>query len=166
MGNFNRKENKYEKGKNKGYLKIGISLVFAVIFAGAVLFNDAQATASGDLKIPKNQITTKVKAIPYKAGKVKMEILAVKANDGSIRTVFNACQVCFDSGRGYYKQEGNELVCQNCGNRFNINNIEVVSGGCNPVPILKQNKKDDGKNIVISKKFIAKYKRLFEARNN
>ena len=45
-----------------------------------------------------------------------MEIVAVKALDGSIRTAFNTCQVCYNSGRGYYQQEGNELVCQNCGN--------------------------------------------------
>lgn len=38
----------------------------------------------------------------------------------TIRTAFNTCQVCYSSGRGYYVQEGNVLVCQNCGNRFGM----------------------------------------------
>jgi uncharacterized membrane protein len=72
-----------------------------------------------------------------------MEVLAVKAPDGTIRTAFNTCQVCFGSGRGYYKQEGKTLVCQNCGNRFSLDDVEKVRGGCNPVPILENEKQED-----------------------
>ena len=78
-----------------------------------------------------------------------MEVLAVKASDGSIRTAFNTCQVCYDSGRGYYKQQGKVVVCQNCGNQFKLDQIEKIKGGCNSVPIMKENKTDDSENIVI-----------------
>jgi uncharacterized membrane protein len=91
-----------------------------------------------------------------------MEVIAVKAPDGTIRTAFNTCQVCFDSGRGYYMQEGNELVCQNCGNRFNISQIEKVKNGCNPVPIMSTNKTDSDNSITISADFMAKNASLFE----
>ena len=90
-----------------------------------------------------------------------MEILAVRAPDGSIRTAFNTCQVCYNSGRGYYKQSGDELVCQNCGNRFKANAVEIEIGGCNPVPILGENKTDDGTTIVIPQKFLEQNKGLF-----
>jgi uncharacterized membrane protein len=91
-----------------------------------------------------------------------MEVLAVKAPDGTIRTSFNTCQVCYGSGRGYYKQEGDVLVCQNCGNRFKTSQVEKIKGGCNPVPILEDNKTDDGTTITISKDFLEQNKSYFE----
>jgi len=119
------------------------------------------AVASPDLRIRKSVITKTARFYPYQAGNTYLEVLVVKANDGTIRTAFNTCQICYDSGRGYYLQEGDELVCQNCGNRFNVDDVEVVRGGCNPVPILKENKADDGQNIVIPGSFLSKNKFFF-----
>ena len=90
-----------------------------------------------------------------------MEVLAVKASDGTIRTAFNTCQICYASGRGCYKQQGDELICQNCGNRFQIDQVEKVRGGCNPVPILPENKTEDGTKIVIAQDYLASYQRFF-----
>lgn len=118
-------------------------------------------SAGGDLLIKKSDISSTAKFYPYKAGSTKMEVLALKASDGSIRTAFNTCQVCYDSGRGYYEQEGDVLVCQNCGNRFSADQVELVKGGCNPVPILEENKTDDGTNITISGEFLTQNKELF-----
>lgn len=39
-------------------------------------------------------------------------------------------------------------MCQNCGNRFKV---ELIKGGCNPVPILNGDKTDLGDSIGISK---------------
>ena len=69
-----------------------------------------------------------------------MEIVALMASDDTVRTAFNTCQVCYSSGRGYYEAEGDELVCQNCGNRFTGDAVGVESGGCNPVPITEKNR--------------------------
>lgn len=161
-------KSKKDLAVNKSSKSIIIAIgAFIVLFAIVLLvkgnFGGDKATqASGeDLIIPKSEITTKAKFFPYVAGKTKMEVLAVKASDGSIRTAFNTCQVCYDSGRGYYKLEGDTLVCQNCGNRFKASQIELEKGGCNPVPIVKENKVDDGTNIVISKQFLAQSKELF-----
>ena len=115
----------------------------------------------GDLKILKSEVTATAKFYPLTADGVKMEVVAVKASDGTIRTAFNTCQVCFDSGRGFYTQQGDELVCNNCGNRFQIDKVEKIKFGCNPIPILKENKKDDGKYLIISRDFLAKNKQYF-----
>ncbi len=115
----------------------------------------------GDIVIKKDEITDQATFIPYESGKVKMEIIAVRAPDDTIRTALNTCQVCFDSGRGYYKQVGDRLVCQNCGNQFKISQVEKQKNGCNPVPILSEDKKDDGTTITISADFLAKNKELF-----
>ncbi|MHB8926903.1 MAG: Fe-S-containing protein [Bacillota bacterium] len=65
----------------------------------------------------------------------RMGLIAAKAADGTYRTTLNTCEVCFLSPRGYYKADGEYLVCQNCGNRFHVNDMQVVRGGCNPVPL-------------------------------
>ncbi len=116
-----------------------------------------------DLKILKSEVTEKATFYPYKADGVYMEVLALKASDGSIRTALNTCQICYNSGQGYYKQEGDKLVCQNCGNRFGVDDVEVVRGGCNPVPVLQENKSDAGEYITINKDFLVANKELFAA---
>ncbi len=120
-----------------------------------------ETSQGGDITIVMSEVTETAKFIPYKAGNTKMEIIALKAPDGSIRTAFNTCQVCYDSGRGYYVQEGDVLVCQNCGNRFKASQVEIIKGGCNPVPIDKDNKTDNGTTITISGDFLGQNKGLF-----
>ncbi len=109
----------------------------------------APAAQSGDLVIPTKDITEKASFFPVEVDGTKLEVLAIKAPDGTIRTAFNTCQVCYSSGRGYYKQQGDYLVCQNCGNRFKASDVEVSKGGCNPVPILEGDKTVDENNITI-----------------
>jgi len=152
------------KAKNRMFMAAGL---FAVIIIGFMIvkFNpgrsDAAGSVPGDLKIPKSEISETVKFYPYKAGRTNMEVLAVRASDGTVRTAFNTCQVCYDSGRGYYKQQGDVLVCQNCGNRFGLDQIEKIRGGCNPVPITEENKTEDDDYIIISQDFLEECKGLF-----
>lgn len=167
-----------KKKDNKALIILGISLVLiiAIGISQSGIFSKSKDTSSGinkqastseikipkgsvatgDLKIVKSEVTKVAKFYPYKSGNTNMEVLAVKASDGTIRTSFNTCQVCYKSGKGYYKQEGNELVCQNCGNRFNIDQIEKMKNGCNPVPILDGDKTDDGSNLVIGQSYMSK----------
>jgi hypothetical protein len=63
-----------------------------------------------------------------------IEFFVLKSKDGVVRAAFNACDVCFQSRQGY-RQEGDEMVCNNCGNRFPSNKINEVRGGCNPSPL-------------------------------
>jgi len=163
-GQVSKKAQAAQKTKKKAFV---LASVIAVLVIGFIIIKigpdgaDTTGTKSGDLKILKSDISETVKFYPYKAGRTNMEVLAVKASDGTIRTAFNTCQVCFGSGRGYYKQQGDELVCQNCGNRFRLDQIEKIKGGCNPVPIMKENKTEDEENIIISQAFMEENKGLF-----
>ncbi|GHT76786.1 hypothetical protein FACS1894124_8710 [Spirochaetia bacterium] len=114
-----------------------------------------------DLVIFIKDISPTAQFYPVEIEGVKMEVLAVQAPDGTIRTAFNTCQVCYGSGRGYYRQNGNKLVCQNCGNQFSLNRVEVSSGGCNPVPIFADNKTVADGKITISKEFLKQAKSIF-----
>jgi hypothetical protein len=163
------KRGKSSQQRGKGILIIPGILV--MVLAGYFLTqgggSDAKTTAyaqlEGDLKIVKSEVTVDAKFYPFNLDGANMEVVALKAGDGTIRTALNTCQVCYASGRGYYKQEPNtkELICQNCGNRFALEQVELIKGGCNPVPIMKENKTDDGANITISRSILEENKYLF-----
>ena len=116
---------------------------------------------SGNMVIRKSAITSHPSFFPYEINGTKMEVLAVKASDGSIRTAFNTCQVCYSSGKGYYKLDGDTLVCQNCGNRFSSDQVEVQKGGCNPVGITKEYKEETSETITIPKDFFDQTRQIF-----
>lgn len=124
--------------------------------------NQSQSGEQGeDLVIPVKDISSTAKFYPVEADGTNMEVIAVQAPDGTIRTAFNTCQVCFDSGRGYYKQEVDALVCQNCRNRFPMDRVEVEAGGCNPWPIFDKNKTVTDESITISSDFFEESKEIF-----
>ena len=132
------------------------------IFAQSGKLNEVKPPiADKDLVIPIAEVGSNAVFYPVDIEGVRLEIIAVKAPDGTIRTAFNTCQVCYGSGRGYYKQVGNLLICQNCKNRFRMSQVEVRSGGCNPVPIFAANKTVTKDTITISKNFLKEAKIIF-----
>ncbi len=70
----------------------------------AVAAQTTQTAAGGDLVIPISTITGDANYYPIDVDGTEMEVIAVRAPDGTIRTAFNTCQVCYGSGRGYYVQ--------------------------------------------------------------
>ncbi len=74
-----------------------------------------------------------------------IEFFVLKSKDGIVRAAFNACDVCFGSKKGY-TQDGDYMVCNNCGRRFPADQINVVQGGCNPSPLTRV---VDGDTLVI-----------------
>jgi len=123
---------------------------------------DAVINENGDIEIPISDITDQAAFYAYDELDTKMEVIAVKASDGTIRTAFNTCQVCYSSGRGYYVQEGDSLICQNCGNRFQMDDVEVTKGGCNPVPIYDEQTEANSETIVIPKEFLQEAEVIFQ----
>lgn len=124
--------------------------------SGAVTISSGES-----LVIPTADITTDASFFPVEVDGTRMEIIAVKDSEGNIRTAFNTCQICYDSGRGYYVQSGNYLVCQNCGNRFSMDQVEIESGGCNPWPIFAENKTVTADEISISYDFLVEAQGIF-----
>ena len=143
-----------------------ITVVLATILSGCgngkTASNATQKIASGDnLIIPLEDVSEKATFYPLEVDGTKMEVIAVKDSEGNIRTAFNTCQICYDSGKGYYKQEGDELVCQNCGNSFTMDQVGETAGGCNPWPILEENKTETDKEIKISYDFLKESSAIF-----
>jgi len=71
----------------------------------------------------------------------------VKDKNGVYRAAANACQVCFDARMGF-RQEGDFMVCNTCGNKYPLEKIATEKGGCNPGPINPDLKVENGKIII------------------
>lgn len=73
----------------------------------------------------------------------KVYFFIVRDGEGVYRAAANECQVCFSARTGF-RQEGDEIVCNNCGNRYPLNRIATEKGGCNPAPIDPDIKAENG----------------------
>lgn len=90
----------------------------------------------GTLKIPLEKIDDG-KAHFFRvisADKIAVDFFVLKSKDGVFRAAIDACDVCYRAGKGYF-QEGDYMVCANCGQKFLSNRINVIKGGCNPAPL-------------------------------
>jgi uncharacterized membrane protein len=82
---------------------------------------------------------------------------ALKSPDGAYRAALDACDVCYRTNRGY-RQEGDQMVCNNCGQKFACDKIGEVKGGCNPHPLARG---IEGQYLVIKKADIVAGKDYF-----
>ena len=112
----------------------------------------------GEVRIPAGDLKDG-KARFYKfqdAGK-EIAFFAVQGKDGKVRTAFNACDVCWPAKKGYV-QDGEYMICVNCGQRFHVSRIMEVKGGCNPGPLARTM---DGDTMVIKTADLATGARYF-----
>jgi uncharacterized membrane protein len=77
----------------------------------------------------------------HQANGMTIRYFVLKSSDGIIRAAFDACDVCWPAGKGYY-QDGDDMVCRNCGRRFASALVNEVEGGCNPAPLTRSVEKD------------------------
>ena len=89
---------------------------------------------------------------------IKIRYFVLKSSDGVVRSAFDACDACWPAGKGY-KQEGEFMVCRNCGMRVPSKRINEVKGGCNPVPLARQVIQD---RVVIKLEDILEGRRYFD----
>lgn len=115
---------------------------------------EQKAEAGENLVIPISEVSKTPTFYPVTVDGTRMEVFAVKASDGTIRTAFNTCQVCNGSPKAYFEQSGDAVQCQNCGNIFPMSRVGIESGGCNPVPIIGD------KNTVTDESITVPYETL------
>lgn len=97
----------------------------------------------------------------FKSDGLTIRYFILKSADGVIRAAFDACDVCWPAGRGYH-QDGNDMVCRNCGRRFASQLVNEVQGGCNPAPLTRV---IQGDRLIIKTSDIAKGKSYFDFRS-
>ncbi|KRT73918.1 MAG: hypothetical protein XU12_C0006G0085 [Deltaproteobacteria bacterium CSP1-8] len=92
----------------------------------------------------------------------QVHYFAVKSSDGVYRAAYDACDVCFRANRGY-RQEGDLMVCNKCGQAFPSVKVNEVKGGCNPAPLARI---VDGQSLVIRKGDLAAGKDYFPGKRS
>ncbi|PIV65048.1 MAG: DUF2318 domain-containing protein, partial [Candidatus Nealsonbacteria bacterium CG01_land_8_20_14_3_00_12] len=127
-----------------------IFLIVAIFTKGFGLFKSSQTNSDGFVNIPLSEVTSNAKWYGYDLGGEKIRFFVVKTSDGSIKTAFDACDVCYRYKKGY-RQEGDYMVCNNCGNRYPMVGLGTENknpGGCWPgyLPNIIQ-----GDNVLIKK---------------
>ena len=141
---------------------------FMLILAALLLLSGCgkQETAADpvatDLVIPVSELSETIRIYPVTVDGLQMEVLAAKDSDGTVRTAFNTCQVCNGSRKAYFAEEGDHVVCQNCGNSFSREDVGVLSGGCNPYPIFAEDRQDSEDSVRISYDYLSSASGLFE----
>lgn len=134
---------------------------FFIAFCGALFFLTAASLAwTAEIAYPVSTFNDgKARFYEYKAPDgIVIKYFILKSSDGVIRAAFDACDVCWEAGKGY-QQKDDFMVCKNCGRRFHSTKINEVSGGCNPAPLAR--KIQDGK-VVIDTQNILPGKKYFD----
>ncbi len=119
-----------------------------------------------DLIIQVGGVSETVTFYPLTVEGTDMEVLAVRASDGTIRTAFNTCKVCHGSPKAYFVQGGDMLQCQKCGKTFPIDSVSMEvdeTDNCNPIPILDGDKTVTDETITISYEVLKNNIHLFPA---
>ena len=115
----------------------------------------------GNIIINEDEITEEVVYISYEYEGVTIGLIAVRDSEGKVIVVVNTCQSCGGSPYAYFVQVVNKIQCQNCGNLFDIDDLDnLTPDGCNPIGIEDRTDKD-GK-IIIGTKQLKQLKNKFE----
>ena len=93
----------------------------------------SSAKPATDIRIPLADLSSTAKFFNYTLSDSRpVRFFAVKSSDGVYRAALDACDMCYHAKKGYH-QEGDDMVCNNCGLHFHSSQINEVHGGCNPV---------------------------------
>ncbi|WP_305046580.1 DUF2318 domain-containing protein [Geoalkalibacter sp.] len=95
----------------------------------------AVTAKNGVVAIPVSQVGDgQAHFFSYRDGATTINFFVLKSSDGVIRAAFDTCDVCYRDKKGY-RQEGDQMVCNACDQRFASLQINEVKGGCNPAPL-------------------------------
>jgi len=157
--------------EKKNRLPLIVAIAGVILIAGAAVFYVSQsgsntaATASTPLSSTSTAVTFpaslfedgKARHFEHVDGKFTIRYFVLKSSDGVIRAAFDACDVCWPANKGYY-QEGDYMVCRNCGRKFASVLVNEVKGGCNPAPL---NRTLESGKLVIQVKDIQEGRQFF-----
>ena len=133
-----------------GLAAVGAYLVFSASrdnpAATPIASSASPASDSRDIKIALSDLNGTAKFFDYKtADNRAMRFFVIKSSDGVYRAALDACDTCYHAKKGYH-QEGDDMICNNCGLHFHSSQINDVHGGCNPVGLPRT---IDGNQLVI-----------------
>jgi uncharacterized membrane protein len=128
--------------KNKGpWIVLALLVLAGLTAAGWTTFAAPKggftpvAAAGGQITIPLSQVSDgKAHYFSYQGDGATINFFVLQSKDGVVRAALDTCDVCYRAKKGY-RQEGDDMVCNNCDMRFASEKINEVKGGCNPAPL-------------------------------
>jgi uncharacterized membrane protein len=113
----------------------------------------------GEVRIPLSEVNDgKVHFYTYKKSGKRINLLVRTDCDGDLSVYFDACFTCYKHKKGY-RDEGTDLVCNECSMRFGLADKKWDNtGGCSPI-LLKSTITDGF--ITIKTEHIEKGSKLF-----
>ena len=165
-------------GKNKkSPIPFIVACASLILLIGGIVYWAQRGNSDGSLPVAKataseqktNEIAYpaslfadgKARHFKYSDNEHTIRYFILQSADGIIRAAFDACDVCWPSGKGYY-QEGDNMVCRNCGRKFASVKVNEVKGGCNPAPLKRVVVGDE---LVIRNEDILAGKKYFDFKN-
>ena len=162
MTKKNKKSKNNEKNKSSKtiyYVLGGVLFVAVLVF---LITNNAKKldeTNEQIIRIPVQELSGTANFYEEEINGVNVKFFAIKDTNGEIKTAFDACDVCYNSKKGY-TQDGEYMVCNNCGNRYHVSGLGTENkrgGGCWP-SYLESEVKDDYLEIKTSNLEKGRYK--------
>ena len=154
-----QKRAQFEQPRSRTSLHLtlaGVALVVVIAVALFVVMNrgggtpataTTASTPGGDVTLPVAQVKDgKAHFYTYDANGTTVQYFVMASKDGTVRAALNACEVCYPQKKGYH-QVGTSMQCNNCGKVFPAAQINVITGGCNPIPLKRS---VSGSNLVIT----------------
>ena len=112
---------------------VSLAAEFAYSRAMAAPVPAKMLTAANDqVRIPLSDLTdSSLHFYTANTGVTTLRFLVIHQTGGDYAVALDACQICGWAG---YRQEGQNVVCRNCGATIYIPSIGE-KGGCNPIPV-------------------------------
>jgi uncharacterized membrane protein len=116
-----------------GIVTVALLVGAVSVFAFSLGKYEKVKASNGVITVPVAKLADgKARFYKFEDGGKEISFLVVKAQDGSYKTAFDACDSCFREKKGY-EQQGDKLNCKNCNQKFAINRLGPnATGGCNP----------------------------------
>ncbi|MGN1097406.1 MAG: Fe-S-containing protein [Clostridia bacterium] len=146
------------------YFKVFLGLLAVVaIVIGAMAVEKTISSSVKDVVIDKSTLSTdKVSFIKVKP--LDTRIMAVIAEDGTVRLAFDECLSCYynDGVKGNFEDSGESVVCDQCGCETFYEDMGLLSDECTPIPILSDYITEDETTITIPKAFLESCKEMLD----
>lgn len=142
-----------------------IAVVVLVVLVAVRGPGDGSAVATeavpvgGNVQIPLQDLAGgAARFYTYDVAGVTVRFFVMQSSDGQYRSAFDASKECGPFKKGF-RQEGTDMVCNKCGQKFAAVGINVLTGGCNPASI---DRKVSGETLVLKAEDIERGVQYFQ----
>ena len=136
-----QREWQFRKQRRWSFAAATLCLAVLIMFAADFVYARTSASPARATTVESQNGLIQLPTSTFEDGKLhfysadvngtELRFLVVKKGEGQYVTALDACQICGWAG---YKQDGQNVICRNCGSAIYIPSIGQA-GGCNPVAV-------------------------------